>query len=560
MKSHSSHNNSAMKTNISLKWQEIILHDLAEDQSGVAQVLSHRFSENPEILSASIDDLHDPYLLKDMEKAIERISIAKRENQKVMIFWDYDVDGVTSTSLLVHILKKLWVLVSYRLPHRVDDGYGLKTKFVDEALELWVDLLITVDCGSRDAEIVTDAKNKWLDIIVTDHHSVPDDMPDDAIAFINPARPDCSYPFSGLAGAGVVFKLVCALARKYLPASEAEHYIRESIDIAALWTVADCMQLIWENRIIVEQGLKQIKYSRSLWLRFLVEDRINEDLDGDIFWFHIGPRLNAAGRMDTPYKAVNLILNNGNTLMDTLREIESLNELRKSKTSQFVEYALENINAKDNIIFYDSPDISHGIIGIVAGRLTEKYFRPSIVLIDEWDKLVASCRAPEYFSIVDLLEKYKQYLIAFWGHKQAAWFSILKELYPEFRAKILDELNTQNFSKYKRQLIVDAKIKLDEIGFKLLESVKKFAPFGMGNPVPKFLIRDFEIEWVKFLWKWRDHLKFESRYGFKIFAFGMGEFYEDIKSVTSCDIVFELAEDNWQWKKWIMIRVIDIVI
>jgi len=549
-----------MKTNISLKWQEIILHDLAEDQSGVAQVLSHRFSENPEILSASIDDLHDPYLLKDMEKAIERISIAKRENQKVMIFWDYDVDGVTSTSLLVHILKKLWVLVSYRLPHRVDDGYGLKTKFVDEALELWVDLLITVDCGSRDAEIVTDAKNKWLDIIVTDHHSVPDDMPDDAIAFINPARPDCSYPFSGLAGAGVVFKLVCALARKYLPASEAEHYIRESIDIAALWTVADCMQLIWENRIIVEQGLKQIKYSRSLWLRFLVEDRINEDLDGDIFWFHIGPRLNAAGRMDTPYKAVNLILNNGNTLMDTLREIESLNELRKSKTSQFVEYALENINAKDNIIFYDSPDISHGIIGIVAGRLTEKYFRPSIVLIDEWDKLVASCRAPEYFSIVDLLEKYKQYLIAFWGHKQAAWFSILKELYPEFRAKILDELNTQNFSKYKRQLIVDAKIKLDEIGFKLLESVKKFAPFGMGNPVPKFLIRDFEIEWVKFLWKWRDHLKFESRYGFKIFAFGMGEFYEDIKSVTSCDIVFELAEDNWQWKKWIMIRVIDIVI
>lgn len=548
-----------MNTKISLKGQEIYFDETVKNLA-VWEVLLRRFSDTPEILNAGMADLHDPYLLQDMDKAIERIKKAKEKGEKVMIFGDYDVDGVTSTSLMVHILKKLWILVSYRLPHRVEDGYGLKTKFVDEAVELWVDLLITVDCGSRDREIVTDAKNKWLDIIVTDHHSVPEDMPLDAVAFVNPARPDCSYPFTGLAGAGVAFKIVCALAREYFPEKIANDYIKESIDVAALWTVADCMQLVGENRVIVSLWLKQIKYSRSNGLKFLVEDRINEDLDSDIFGFHIGPRLNAAGRMDTPYKAVNLILNNGETLMDTIREIEWLNELRKSKTAEFVEYALENINPKDNIIFYDSPDISHGIIGIVAGRLTEKYFRPSIVLIDEWDKLVASCRAPEFYSIVDLLEKHKEYLIAFGGHKQAAGFSISKEKYPKFREKILSELNALDFSAHKRTLHIDASIKLDEIGFKLLESIAKFKPFGMGNPVPKFLIQDFEIEGVKFLWKWRDHLKFESRYGFKIFAFGMGEYYEEIKSAGRCDVICELAEDNWQGKRGIMIRVVDVVI
>jgi len=548
-----------MNTKISLKGQEIYFDETTRDMP-VWEVLLRRFSDNPEILKAGMADLHDPYLLKDMDVAIARIKKAKENGEKVMIFGDYDVDGVTSTSLMVHVLKKLWMLVSYRLPHRVDDGYGLKTKFVDEAIELWVDLLITVDCGSRDREIVTDAKNKWLDIIVTDHHSVPDDMPLDAVAFVNPARPDCDYPFTGLAGAWVAFKIVCALAREYFPEKIANDYIKESIDVAALWTVADCMQLVGENRIIVSLWLKQIKYSRSNGLRFLVEDRINEDLDGDIFGFHIGPRLNAAGRMDTPYKAVNLILNNGNTLMDTIREIEWLNELRKSKTGEFVEYALENINPKDNIILYDSPDISHGIIGIVAGRLTEKYFRPSIVLIDEWDKLVASCRAPEFYSIVDLLEKYKEYLIAFWGHKQAAWFSISKEKYPEFKQKILSELNTIDFSEHKRVVKIDKCIKLDEIGFKLLDSVQQFRPFGMWNPVPKFLIENFEIEGVKFLWKWRDHLRFDSRYWFKIFAFGMWEYYEDIKGIEKCNVVCELAEDNWQGKRGIMIRVVDVIV
>ena len=342
-----------MQTKTSIKWQHII-YNPESSQQNIEDILIERFADE-NIFEKSMDDLFDPYLLKDMQKAVERIKKAKENGEKVMIFGDYDVDGVTSTSLLMHLFKKLEMTVSYRLPHRVHDGYGLKQKFIDELHELGVDLIVTVDCGSRDREIVTNAKNLWVDIIVTDHHHVPEEMPLDAVAFINPNRPDCDYPYKWLAGAGVAFKLVMALAREYFNDAEYTRYLKESIDIAAIGTVADCMQLTGENRIIVTEWLKQIKYSRSQGMKHLIEDKMQEDLDADIFGFLIGPRLNAAGRMDSPYKAVNLILNNGKTLPDTLREIEALNELRKSKTSEFVEYALEDINPENNIIIYDSP-------------------------------------------------------------------------------------------------------------------------------------------------------------------------------------------------------------
>jgi single-stranded-DNA-specific exonuclease len=351
-----------------------------------------------------------------------------------------------------------------------------------------------------------------------------------------------------------------AVAREYFDDTTYQNYLRESIDIAAIGTVADCMQLTGENRIIVTEGLKQLKHSRSKGIRQLIEDKIHEDLDADVFGFLIGPRLNAAGRMDSPYKAVNLILNNGKSLPQTLREIEELNTLRKAKTAEFVEYALEDIDTNNNIIFYHSPDIEHGIIGIVAGRLTEKYYKPSIVLIDEGEKLVASCRSPDYFSIVDILETYKEYFIAFGGHRQAAGFSILKEKYSEFREKITAELNAQDFSKYKKEIHIDKCLRLDEIGFNFLEKINHFKPFGMGNPKPLFLIEDFISDGVKFLGKGRDHLKFESRYGFKILAFGLGEHYDILKKRESFDIICELAEDSWQNQRNIMIRVVDIVL
>ncbi len=548
-----------MKQKVSIK-KNIISYDEASDNQNIEEILMKRF-DDPLELERTIDDLHDPFGLKDMDKAVERILQAKQNDEKVMIFWDYDVDGVTSTSILMHFFKKIGIKASYRLPHRVNDWYGLKDYFVDECKELWVSLIITVDCGTRDIEVIKHAKKLWVDIIVTDHHAVPDEIPEEAVAIVNPKRPDCDYPFKGLAGAGVAFKVMCAVASEVLDFEEYEEYIRESIDICAIGTVADCMTLTGENRLIVIEWLKQIRNSRSRGIRRLIEDKINTDLDADVFGFVIWPRLNAAGRMDSPYKAVNLILNNGETLEKTLHEIENLNEQRKFQTKMFVEEALQKVNPKDNLLFYYSPAIEHGIIGIVAGRLTEQFYRPSIVLKDEWDKLVASCRAPEYFSMIEVLEKYKDYFIAFWGHKQAAGFSIKREKFWEFKTKLLAELNAIDFRAHKKEIKVDKLVGLNELGFGFLYKINKFKPYGIGNTKPVFMVEDLQFTSVEILGKnSRDHIHFKTPHGYKIYGFWFGQYLEDIKKAEKIDLIFDMSEDVWMWKKNLMLKVVDIVI
>ncbi|QFR38915.1 single-stranded-DNA-specific exonuclease RecJ [Candidatus Gracilibacteria bacterium 28_42_T64] len=548
-----------MQEKISLKGN-IIKYDETSLDHDISEILNKRF-DDPSAIEGTMEDLHDPFLLKDMDKAVERILKAKEDDEKVMIFGDYDVDGVTSTSILMHFFKKIGLKASYRLPHRVNDGYGLKNYFVDECAELGVSLIVTVDCGTRDIGVVKHAKKLGVDIIVTDHHAVPDEIPEEAVAIINPKRKDCNYPFKGLAGAGVAFKLMSALASKLFDANEYEEYLRDSIDICAIGTVADCMTLTGENRIIVIEGLKQLKRSRSNGIRALIEDRIDTDLDADVFGFVIGPRLNAAGRMDSPYKAVNLILNNGETLNKTLSEIEQLNEKRKFLTKQFVDEALEKVNRRDNILFYYSTAIEHGIIGIVAGRLTEQFYRPSIVLKDEGDKLVASCRSPDFFSIVDILEKYKEYFIGFGGHKQAAGFSIKREKFGEFKSKVLADLNSMDFRKHRKEVVVDKIVELNELGFGFLKKINKFKPYGIGNKKPVFMIEDLDYDTVEILGKnSRDHLRFKTKHGYKIFGFGFGEYLDQIKKADKVDLIFDVSEDVWMGKKNLMLKVVDIVI
>ncbi len=551
-----------MQQKTSIKWNTI-KYDRNTYLENIEDIISRRF-ESPDDLEKSLSDLYDPYLLADMDKAVERLKKAYDNDERVIIFWDYDVDGVTSTSILMHFLKKIWLQVSYRLPHREKDGYGMKNYFIDELSSIGVDLIITVDCGTRDVEVVKYAKEKWIDVIITDHHAVPEIIPEDAVALINPKRSDCSYPFKHLSWAGVAYKFMMALAREYLDDKEYKSYLRESIDIAAIWTVADCMSLTGENRIIVTEWLKQIKNSRSKGIRYLIEDKINEDLDADLFGFTIWPMLNAAGRLDTPYKAINLILNNGRTLSNTLKEIEKLNNQRKILTKDYFVDALNHVNTDNNIIFYVSKDIKHGIIWIVAWRLAEEFYKPTIVLIDDGDKLVASCRSPEYFSIIDLLEKYSHYFSAFWGHKQAAWFTIKKENFVKFKTEILGEVNKLSFKDYKKEVSVDKLVRLDELGFNFLSRINRFKPFWNGNPKPVFMVEDLDYDSIWFLWKTRDHIKIMTKYGFKILGFFMWDFYEELKrwerAWKKIDVVFELSDDYWMGNRNLMLRVVDIVL
>ncbi len=545
---------------LSLK-KNIIRYDENSIFEDINDILQKRFENWEFIIDWKFEDLHNPFELKDMQKAVDRIKEAKNKGERVMIFWDYDVDGVTSTSILMHFFRKIWLDASYRVPHRVKDWYWMKEYFIDEMATLSVNLIVTVDCWTKDLDVITHAKNLWIDVIVTDHHAVPDIISEDAVAVINPKRDDCNYMYKHLAWAWVAFKLVQALVYDFFDKKEAEKYLKSTIDIAAIWTVADCMRLTWENRIIVQEWLKQIRNSRSLWIKKLIWDKINEDLDADIFWFQIWPRLNAAWRMDSPYKAVNLLLNNSENIDKIISEIEQLNEKRKYFTKEFVDDALWRVNKEDNIIFYISPAIEHGIIWIVAWRITEQFHKPSIVLKDEWDKLVASCRSPEYFSIVDILDKYKDYFVTFWWHKQAAGFTITKEKFSEFKTNILKEVNALDFSKNKKIVNIDKIITLEEIWFSFLNKINKYKPFWLWNEKPIFLVKNFEYEKLEFLWKGRDHLKFTTKYWFKIFAFFMWEFYEKIKNNKApINIVFDMSEDFWNGKKSIMLKVIDIIL
>lgn len=544
-----------MHKKISILWNEVLFDPESKFQK-LEDILSQRFSHDE--LARGLDDLYDPFLLNDMDKVVKRMKQVKENDEKIVIFGDYDVDGVTSTALLVHFFTKIGLQVSYRLPHRVKDGYGMKKYFIDELAQLWVSLVITVDCGTRDLEVIEYAKSLGVDIIVTDHHAVPEIIPKEAVAIINPKRLDSTYPFSGLSGAGVAFKLIQALWKSFFPEKEYKKYLQQSIDIAAIGTVADCMPLIDENRIIVAEGLKQVYQSRSKGIQKLLVDKLQWDIDADIFGFHIWPRLNAAGRLDTPYKALKLLLNNSSSVEEIVDEIEEINTNRKLLSSDFFSKALENINVNDNVIFYADDVIEHGIIGIIAWRITELYFRPSIVLKDEWEKLVASCRSPEYFSIVEYLEKYKEYFLHFGWHKQAAWFSIEKSRFEDFKRDFLQEVNSLDFSNYKKQLKIDKILSYEEYGFWVLETVALFKPYGIGNPKPIFMIEDFELSEVSFLWKGREHIKIKNKYGINILWFGFGEYYDKLKKQNTWNIVIELFEDYWMGKRQLKAKLLDI--
>jgi single-stranded-DNA-specific exonuclease len=222
---------------------------------------------------------------------------------------------------------------------------------------------------------------------------------------------------------------------------------------------------------------------------------------------------------------------------------------------------LNKVNQNDNLLFYISPAIEHGIIWIVAWRITEQFNKPSICLKDEWTKLVASCRSPEYFSIIDILENYKDYFIWFGGHKQAAWFSISKEKFAEFKTKIINEINKQDFKKYKKEIKIDKLVKLEELWFNFLNKVNKYKPFGIWNTKPVFLVENLVYEKLEFLWKTRDHLRFTTKHGYKIFAFYMWDYYEQIKRHKwKLHLIFDISEDSWMWRKNLMLKVIDIIL
>lgn len=341
-----------------------------------------------------------------------------------------------------------------------------------------------------------------------------------------------------------------------------EKVILEYVDFACLGTIADCMPLIGENRTIASLGLQRLEKSNSSGLRKLIEGKYR-DMDADIVGFHIGPRINAAGRMDSPYKALSLLLAGEDKLDPILTELEDLNTKRKTTTEHFIKHALEVVDRDKGILFYDSTDIEHGIIGLIAGRLTEAFGKPSIALKREEDKLVASCRSPEHISIVELLEECREYFVAFGGHRQAAGFTILAERFDEFKETIEKKLQEKHgaIATKPKTLRIETNLELEEIGPDFFKTLQVFKPFGIGNPKPLFLIRDFVPVSIDPLGKDGKHLKFIEESGkLSINAFGFGEYQTELEEAGGFSLVVEISEEVWMGRKKTVLNVRDVVL
>ena len=363
--------------------------------------------------SPSYQHLYDPFLFSQMRSAVERILRAIETKERVVIFGDYDVDGVSSVALLFRFLRSVGAVVSYRIPARESDGYGLKDYFIDELIEKGVTLVITVDCGTRDEDLIHSAKERGCDIIVTDHHTLPPTPPKSAYAFLNPHDPQSGYPWPYLSGSGVAFKLLHALALTLFPSDEVEGQLTKYIDIAMLGTIADCMPLVDENRAIATLGLRQLPFSHTPLLTCLCQEKENDVLDSDLVSFWLGPIINSAGRMKHPYIALQALLSPEEEADGHACGILGINEERKKESAKHTTAAFAHVDKKEKVLVYSSPTIGHGVIGIVAGKLTETFHKPAFVFREDEEYFTGSARSPLYFDLMPTLEALSPYFLRY---------------------------------------------------------------------------------------------------------------------------------------------------
>ena len=452
-------------------------------QRGVNSLDKAKLFFRPELGS-----LHDPYLMKDMEKAVVRINNASSE--KIMILGDYDVDGTTSTSMLYTYFKQRNFDLLYYIPDRYKEGYGVSTVSIDYAEENNIKLIITVDCGIKAVNQVQYANSKGIDIIICDHH-LPDTKIPKAYAVLNPKQSDCTYPFKDLCGCGIAYKLITAHNLK----SENKLDIRSLLDFVALATVSDMMPLIDENRVMVFHGLKEINNNPRLGLRSLLKSS-NNKVDESKISFNIGPRINAAGRMKNGKIVVDLLVEeDANKAISLSNEVEYLNLKRRATEKDVFENVVENIDHSkySNIIY--GQNWSTGVLGIVASRIIEKSYKPTIIITD-FDKelLTGSVRSVSGFDVYDALVKCEKYLHQFGGHKFAAGLKIEKSklnLFSELFEKTVKE--TVNGNMFERQHKYDLEVSFSDLTIENVKIILRMSPFGLENKRPVFRSDDCKI-------------------------------------------------------------------
>ena len=517
-------------------------------------------------ISKSLEFVHNPNLLPDIEKAVERIIKAINEKEKIVIYGDYDADGVTSVSLLYSFLKENGADVEFYIPDRIIEGYGLNIKAINKISKLGTKLLITVDCGITSVGEVELAKAQKMDVIITDHHTCKEKIPD-ALAVINPKRADSEYPFSQLAGVGVIFKTVLALA-KALEKNTKECFEKYA-PLAAIGTIADVVDLQDENRIIVDKGLKNLKNS-SFGINALatIAGIENKPADSTFLSFSIAPRINASGRMEKADTAVNLLLSdNSQKALELAQVLDKTNQRRQLTEKEIYEEALEIISndtdfSNKKIIVLAQKDWHHGVIGIVASKITEQFYKPCILLsYDDNGKAKGSGRSVEGINLFDALTATEDLLTQFGGHALAAGLSLNMSEFEEFSKQINQYIAKTYPEELKKTLKIDCSVPPSFITLENAKQLAFFEPYGMANEKPVFSMHNVKVVSASAIGQEQKHLTLTIETGGKTIR-AVGFFYGHLVPYLTpnleIDIAFNLDINSWQGNQSAQLTLKDI--
>jgi single-stranded-DNA-specific exonuclease len=512
----------------------------------------------------TLADLHDPFLMKDMQTAVERIEYAIASNQMIMIFGDYDVDGTTAVSLVYSYLKSYYDHLITYIPDRYDEGYGISFKGIDFAKSNQVSLIIALDCGIKSVSHVTYAKDHGIDFIICDHHRPGPALPD-AVAVLNPKREDCSYPYNELCGCGVGFKLIQALgSRRGQTIEDLSPYL----DLVATAIAADIVPMTGENRVLAKFGLEIINTSPRVGIKALISGVKKAKLDITDVVFIIAPRINAAGRIKHGKHAVELLCETDlNTASAFAKEIERYNADRKILDKEITLQALKQIeqnqeDGRTTTVVYQQ-DWHKGVIGIVASRLIETYYRPTIVFTKSGDKLAASARSVKDFDIYEALEACSEHLEQFGGHMYAAGMTIKEENFATFKQAFEQTVqNTIDPALLTPEVLVDCELDLESISPKFFRILKQFEPFGPENMAPVFMAKGVcDTGYAKTMGEDAAHLRLfacQGQASYPAVGFGFGKAKDRVASREPFDLVYCIEENQWNGTVSLQLKIKDI--
>jgi single-stranded-DNA-specific exonuclease len=525
--------------------------------------------EADSFFNPSLDYLHDPFLMKDMNIAVDRISTAVKKNERILVYGDYDVDGTTAVALVYSFLKEQYSNVEYYIPDRYKEGYGVSFQGLDFAYQSSCKVVITLDCGIKAVEKVKYARSKGLDVIICDHHYPGDEIPK-ALAVLDPKQPLCSYPYKELSGCGVGFKLVHAYSRVHgIPFSKISHYL----DLVAVSIASDIVPITGENRVLAYFGLKQLNDSPRTGLREIIrESEVTRALTIEDVVFKIGPRINAAGRMETGSKAVDLLVSTDTRLATGIsKEINNFNIERRSvdriittEAMRMISEDQRTVNSRTTVLY--NPNWKKGVIGIVASRLIETYYRPTVILTESNGFATGSARSVQGYDLYQAIESCSDLLESFGGHMFAAGLTLKKENIAPFMERFEQYVNrTITDDQLVPRIFIDTELSFSEINDDFFKSLSLFQPFGPENMSPLFVSRNvFDTGAGRMVGSSGEHLKLDlcqestGQKSIPAIAFSQANHFEYIRGGNPFDICYSVDMNEFRGNRTLQLNIRDI--